>query len=133
MDIMAQDTYGVFGFCRVAVGGYCIWKERPESVTPLVLLSEDGLRDTTINRTNYAALERCLDYIIDHAQQSADEVTIRCGCFMVCRQVEHTLRSIDLQAECDRVLQRMARLSSLGIAVRVVYDRHLTLPKSAEA
>lgn len=133
-------VYFVYGYCRSTTGGYDVWSECDGRKIPI--FSEYNIRNTTINKMNYLAMTKLLDYLtpppstiplsyqdinqaIDQARDqdqakyqdqdhssSLPMITIVCNCRLMYKQLCGLLDSKVLKEECYKTIKLLNELKT---------------------
>jgi hypothetical protein len=116
-------VYFVYGHCRSTTGGYDIWSECDGHKIPIY--SESNIRNTTINKMNYLAMTKLLDYLTppsthnddDHSSSSSSSsslprLTIVCNCRLMYKQLCGLLDSKVLKEEYGKTIKLLNELKT---------------------
>lgn len=114
-------VYFVYGHCRSTAGGYDIWSECDGH--KMSIFSESNIRNTTINKMNYLAMTKLLDYLIppsithndddDHSSSSSlPRLTIVCNCRLMYKQLCGLLESKVLKEEYSKTIKLLNELKT---------------------
>lgn len=111
--------YFVYGHCRSTTGGYDIWSECDGH--KMSIFSESNIRNTTINKMNYLAMTKLLEYLTpplthndDHYSSSSSlpRLTIVCNCRLMYKQLCGLLESKVLKEEYGKTIKLLNELKT---------------------
>lgn len=129
MEFFVDDTFNVYGYCRSTVGGYYIWEtNEPKNCIPYKC-SEIDIPSTSINVMNYTAMIKCLHYIdsldvynsFPISFEFRPKLMIRCGCFIVCQQLNGKMKGMALKEWRDVAMCILAKLTQ-RLNITIQYD-----------
>lgn len=144
----STSKYFVLGYCRSTFGGYDVWTDEPETYNMRDEPEKKNIGtlrlapNTTINRMNYAGLVCCLESILNthvpppHLDNltnpkvpSIHNITIVCGCFIVCQHMSGGYQSTKLRTYYLQAKHILDELATHNTTVRLVYDPAICAPK----